>query len=158
MADLDYTLEIVGVDGESKRKPKHIDLLGFSFGATNDGTWAYGSGGGKGKAHLRDLTFTAITSKATAKLLDLCTTGTHIQKAVVHGFRAGGEQEEIVTIELKNALLSSIEVGGSNGSEPTDNCSLNFEEIRVTTKAQKEDGAPGGVITAGWSVPKAARL
>ena len=157
MAQLDYTLEVVGVEGESKRNTKHIDLTGWSFGARNDGTFAYGSGGGKGKAYLNDLTVSAITSKATAKLLDLCTTGTHITSVKLHGYRAGGTQEEIVTIELTNSLVSTIEVGGANGSEPTDHVAFNFEQIKVTTKAQRDDGAPGGVITTNWNVAKAAK-
>ena len=49
-AAVDYFLKIEGVDGESNdsKHKNEIEILSFSWGATNTGTTAHGGGGGAG--------------------------------------------------------------------------------------------------------------
>ena len=48
MASTDYFLKIDGIEGEStdEKHASEIDLMSWSFNATNLGTQSYGGGGG----------------------------------------------------------------------------------------------------------------
>ena len=52
MAQFDYFLKLEGVKGESQsdRHKDEIDVLSFSWGVSQTGTFAHGGGGGEGKA------------------------------------------------------------------------------------------------------------
>src|ERR1700722_2677078 len=60
MAAVDYFLTLDGIKGESA-DDKHkgeIDIMSFSWGATNTGTHASGGGGGAGKVNFQDIHIT----------------------------------------------------------------------------------------------------
>jgi type VI secretion system secreted protein Hcp len=73
-------LEIDGIKGESTdaKHPNTIEIESYSWGASNDGSAAHGSGAGAGKVHFQDLHFTAQVSKASPELLLACASGRHI--------------------------------------------------------------------------------
>jgi type VI protein secretion system component Hcp len=56
--------------------------------------------------------------------------------------------------DLTYVLVSSVQQGGSDGSEvPTDSFSLNFAEFKTTYKQQMPDGTEGAAPEFGWSIP-----
>jgi type VI protein secretion system component Hcp len=61
-------LKIEGVDGESASRAasSSIEVSSFSFGASNAGSMAAGSGGGAGKASMSDLSVTRAVSPRDA--------------------------------------------------------------------------------------------
>ena len=65
MATVDNFLKIDGVDGESTddTHKAEIEVLSWTFGGSNAGSFDSNSGGGTGKVSLQDFTFTAYTSK-----------------------------------------------------------------------------------------------
>src|SRR5215467_4457174 len=79
----DYLLEIEGIKGESKdsKHPNTIEVESFSWGASNDGSAAHGSGAGTGKVHFQDVHFTTQVNKSSPELLLACANGKHIKKA-----------------------------------------------------------------------------
>ena len=62
MAAVDYFLKLDGIQGESKadKHSDEIDVLSFSWGETQSGTFAVGGGGGSGKVSMQDFHFTMI--------------------------------------------------------------------------------------------------
>jgi len=152
----DYFLKLDGIDGEST-DDKHkgeIDLLSFSWGASNSGTFSTGGGGGAGKVSMQDFHFTMKINKATPKLFLACATGDHIKKAILTVRKAGKEQQEFLVITFSDLLVSSYQTGGSShGDEiPMEQCSLNYAKIEYLYKEQKSDGTLGGATKAGYDL------
>src|SRR5262245_25086495 len=118
MALTDFFLKMDGVDGDSEdaKMKGQIDIDSFSWGVTNQGTHAFGGGGGAGKASFQDFHFVMKVNKASPKLMLACATGQHIPKATLSVRKAGGGQEVFLTVTLTDVLVSSYQTGGSEGS------------------------------------------
>jgi type VI secretion system secreted protein Hcp len=161
VAAVDYFLKLDGIDGEStdKKHKGEIDLNSFSFGVSQTGSFAYGGGGGSGKASFQDFHFTKRMDKASPKLMLACASGQHIAKATLVCRKAGGEQEEYLKIEFGDILVSSYQVGGSGGDAlPTDQFSLNYGKINQEYKEQTAKGSLGGSVKAGWNLKENAKI
>lgn len=144
MAAVDYFLKIDGVEGESEDS-KHkasIDVESWSWGASQGGSFSYGGGGGAGKVQMQDFHFVMKISKATPKLFEICATGKHIPTALLTCRKAGGKQEEFLKIKFSDLLVSSLQDGGSGGSDviPMQQISMNFSKIEYEYYQQKKDG------------------
>jgi type VI secretion system secreted protein Hcp len=144
---VDYFLKLDGIEGESEddKHKNEIQLTSFSWGETQQGTMAFGGGGGAGKVQFQDGHFTAHTNKASPKLAIACATGQHIKTVVLSVRKAGGSQEDYYKVILTDVLVSSFQSGGSSGADavPVDQFSLNFAAIEFEYKPQKDDGSLG---------------
>ena len=150
----DFFLKIDGIPGESKdsKHKDEIDVLSFSWGASNSGTMAFGGGGGAGKVNMQDFHFTMNLNKATPKLILACASGEHIKKAVLTVRKAGKEQHEFLKVTFSDILVSSYQTSGSGGGGeiPMESISLNYTKVEFEYKEQKPDGTLGGAVKAGW--------
>ncbi|HVY57276.1 MAG TPA: type VI secretion system tube protein Hcp [Xanthobacteraceae bacterium] len=156
----DYLLVIDGIKGESQ-DAKHKDAIeidSFSFGETNTGSFAFGTGGGTGKVNFQDMHFSTRVNKASPNLMIACATGKHINKATLYARKSTGDggQQEFLTITLEDVLVSSYQTGGHDGNGhstlPTDQFSLNFAKIELAYKPQEDTGKLGAAITAKYDV------
>ena len=158
----DYLLKIDGIKGESSdaKHKDEIEIESFSWGATQTGSFAHGSGGGAGKVSFQDLHFTTNVNAASPTLAAHCADGTHIKLATLTVRKAGKEQQEYYIIKLSDALVSSYQSGGHSGanSVPTDQFSLNFAKIEFEYKLQKPDGTLGAGVKMGWDLKKTAKV
>jgi len=149
MAAVDYFLKIDGIEGESEdaKHPKEIQILSFSFGESQAGSFATG-GGGSGKVQMQDFHFVMNINKASPKLFLACADGEHIPNAVLTARKAGKDQQEYLTIKFSDLLVSSYQNSGSFGdnSLPTDSISLNFAKIEYEYKPQDSKGALGAAV------------
>ena len=152
----EYFLKIDGIDGEStKDKAKdHIEVLTWSWGETNAGSFAHGKGGGTGKVLMGDFHFTMTINKASPKLMLACATGDHIKSAVLTCRKGGKEQQDYLVIKFAELLISSYQTGGELNSDnlPTDSCSFNYSKIEIEYKEQKQDGTLGSPVKVGYDV------
>lgn len=155
MAAVDYFLKIKDIPGESadSKHKDEIDVLSFSWGATNSGTMAFGGGGGAGKVSYQDFHFSMRTCKATPKLMLNCSNGTHISECIFIARKAGKEQQEFLKITFGDVLISSYQLGGSQGEMlGGDSVSFNFTKVTVDYRPQKADGNLDGPVSMNWSV------
>lgn len=156
MAQADYFLKIEGIEGESTdaKHKNEIEVLSWSWGETNAGAHVGGSsGGGAGKVHMQDFSFTMSANKSSPKLMLYCATGTHIKEASLTCRKAGGEQQEYLILKFTDALVSSFQSGGSTGDIiPVDQVSLNFSKIEYEYKPQKADGSLDAPVKVGYDV------
>jgi len=149
MAQVDYFMKFdPKVEGEST-DDKHkgeIDVESWSWGVTQSGTSGHGAGAGAGKALPQDFHFVKKNDKASPVLMIGCTIGQHYKSAILTARKAGGGQQEYLKITMEDAMVSSYQVSGSQGSGvvPTDQVSLNFSKIEISYKEQKADGSLGG--------------
>jgi len=156
---VDYYLEIDGVQGESKdaSHTNQIEVLSFSWGESQAGTFGAGSGGTAGKVSMSDFSFTMQTNKATPPLLKACATGQHISKATLYCRKStGAKQDDYMIWTMQPVMVSSYQTGGSSGAEvPVDSISLNYGKLKIQYKIQTDDKgtlSEGGSF--GWDLEK----
>jgi len=154
MAIVDMFLKIDGVDGEAQdaTHKNEIQLLSWSFGATNAGSASTGLGMGSGRATMQDFHFVMTTQTASSKLFQACATGDHIKSALLTCRKAGGKQQEYLTWKFTDILVSSFQTGGSGEVLPQDQISFNFTQVDVTYKIQNQDGSLGAAFQAGYNI------
>ncbi len=150
MAAVDYFLKIDGIKGEST-DDKHkgeIDLMSWSWGAMQTGTASHGGGAGAGKVSKEDFRFVKRADKSSPNLMIACTTGQHFKEATLYARKAGGGQQEFLTIKLSDLLVSSYNTEGAGHSDtiPIENISLNFSKLEMVYKEQKADGTLGADV------------
>jgi type VI secretion system secreted protein Hcp len=150
----EYFLLIDGIAGESQ-DAKHkgwIDVLSWSWGETNPGAHAVGSGGGAGKVQFQDLSFSTHVSKASPALFLACATGQHFKEAKLTARKAGKAAQEFLTWTFSDVLVESYQTSGSGGDDaPLDAVSLNFTKAQISYRPQKADGSLDAPITAGFN-------
>jgi type VI secretion system secreted protein Hcp len=151
----DMFVEIDGIKGESRDKAhkEAIDVLAWSWGLSNAGSFHTGGGGGSGKVNVQDLSFTKYVDKASADLQLACLNGKHLKSAKLFVRKAGEKPLEYMIIELTECLVTNVSTGGSGGEDKlTENITLNFSKIHFEYKIQDEKGAgkDGGQYT--WDV------
>jgi len=138
---VDVFLKINGVPGESadSKHKAEIDVLSYSFGITQTGTMSYGGGGGAGKANFGDFSFMMRMNKATPKLMQACSNGTHIPDAVLTCRKAGDKQQEYMSYKFYDLLISSYQTSASS-EEPTESISFNYSKLEMSYFEQDSKG------------------
>jgi type VI secretion system secreted protein Hcp len=156
---MDVFLKLTNVTGESKDQHGHsgeVDVLAWSWGASNSGSGHVGGGMGSGKVNMQDISLTKYVDRASATIfLKLCN-GTHFDEAIITVRKSGGETPlDYLVYKMKHVFITSYQTGGSGGEDRVvETISLNFREIVCDYQEQKTDGsAEGGPVTYGWDVP-----
>ncbi|MBC8164495.1 MAG: type VI secretion system tube protein Hcp [Bryobacteraceae bacterium] len=150
---VDVFLKINGIPGESadSKHPAEIDVLSYSFGITQTGTMSYGGGGGAGKANFGDFSFMMRMNKATPKLMQACSGGSHIPDAVLVCRKAGDKQQEYMNYKFYDLLISSYQTSASS-EEPTESISFNYSKLEMEYKEQDSKGNLGGATNFKYDI------
>jgi len=152
---VDMFIKIDGIKGES-RDDKHkdeVNVLAWSFGASQSGSTHISAGGGSGKVNFQDISFTKYVDKASPTLLSTCANGKHIKEATLTVRKAGGSPVEYLKIKLNDIIVSAYSTGGSGGEDRlTENVTLNFAKIEYAYTPQKADGSPETALVTTWDI------
>ncbi len=143
---VDMFIKIGDLKGESRDKThkEEIDVLAWSWGASNSGSAHSGGGMGSGKANIQDLSVTKYVDKASPQLLLSCCTGKHYGEAKLTMRKAGDTPLEYLIITMTDVLITSVSTGGSGGEDRlTENVSLNFAKVKVNYVEQTAKGGEG---------------
>lgn len=154
---VDMFLKLDGIDGEAQDDShgKEIDLLAWSWGMSQSGTFHAGAGGGAGKASFQDISITKYVDKASATLMAKLATGDHVNKARLTVRKAGKTPLEYVIIEMEKVMITSYSTGGSGGEDRlTENVTLNFAKVTVKYVPQKDDGSGEAEVEFGFDIAK----
>ena len=160
---VDMFLELKGIEGETEDKDKKgkkaIDVLAWSWGMSQSGTFHDGGGGGAGKASIQDISLTKWVDKASATLMLLCSNGTHIAEGILTVRKAGKKPLEYIVIKMKKIIVSSVSTGGSGGEDRlTENVTLNFAQVEYAYSPQKEDGTLDTAKEYKWDIAANSQL
>lgn len=158
---VDMFLKCDGLVGESKDHAHEgeMDVLAWSWGASNSGTMHTGGGGGAGKANVQDLSVTKYVDNASTDLLLACCNGKHYPEMILTVRKAGEKPLEYIKMTMKKCLITSVSTGGSGGEDRlTENVSINFATVETEYTEQKEDGTGGSPKRFGWDITKNEKL
>lgn len=153
---VDMFLDIKECPGESSKKGHEgqIDIVSFSFGAVQSGSFARGgAGGGAGKAEFQDISIVKEVDKSSPKLFQACAAGTHFATANIFVRKAGDKPLEYYKIELKDLIVSSVNnSGAASGDSVMESITMNCAVINFTYVEQDAKGGAGKTVTAGYDV------
>ncbi|MDR7040133.1 MULTISPECIES: Hcp family type VI secretion system effector [Methylobacterium] len=154
---VDIFLKLDGVKGEAQdaKHSNEIDILAWSWGASQSGTTHMGSGSGSGKVAVQDLSLTKYIDKSSPTLFQFCCNGKHIAKGQLVVRKAGENPLEYIKIDLENIIVANVSLGGSGGEDRlTENVTLNFSKIKYVYTPQEKNGAPGQAVDISWDIAK----
>src|SRR6202049_4512879 len=139
----DIFAKIGDIKGESldDKHKDEIEVQSFSWGVTNSGSMASGSGGGEGKATFHDLSFTHNIDKSSPVLMQACATGVHMKEATITHRKAGKGQQEFMIVKMNYVIITGVTHGGSGDGGHSENVTLAFAKVNVEYKPQKPDGS-----------------
>ena len=158
---VDMFIKIGDLKGEARDKTHagEIDVLAWSWGASNSGSAHVGGGAGAGKVNVQDLSFTKYIDKSSPDLLLACCNGKHFPEAKLVVRKAGENPLEYLTITLNDLIVTSVSTGGSGGEDRlTENVTLNFSKVKVNYVEQTEKGAAGAKPQMGWDIAANVKL
>ena len=144
------------IDGESlvTGHAKSIEVLSFSHGVAQQITGdPSNTKRTSGRANHQDFTITKYMDLATATIIDTCNQAKIIPTAkFTVGQSEGGKVDDVMTITMTNALVSSYSVGGGGGGKPQETVTLNYAKIDWVYKAQKTDASDAGTNKATYDL------
>jgi type VI secretion system secreted protein Hcp len=149
-------LVIDSIPGPSTSKTNAIDILSFSFGASNTAVLGAGSSGGEaraGRADFSNLSIMKVLDKTSPLLFDACVNGVFLKKVeILYDKPVGNKPTDYFTILLDDSLITSVQLSGSN-ENPMESVSFAFSKVKVSYNPE-EDGAMKGFIDKGFDVLK----
>jgi len=149
-------LIIDGIPGPSTSRQNAIDILSFSFGASNSsviGPGASGSESRAGRADLSNISIMKVLDKTSPNLFEQCVQGNYLKKVeIIYDKPMGDKQEDYFKIHMEDALITSIQLAGSN-ENPTESVAFAFSKIKVSYNPEK-DGKLQGFVDRGFDALK----
>ena len=155
MADTFFFLKLNGIEGESQTFDGQIDVLSFSEGVSNAGSYDAGTGGNTGQSSFAEVTISKNTDKSSPTLRQFCALGTAIDTATISCYKQAGDNQLLyLKITLHNVVITSIQGSGTGGStEPIPEVlSLDFAKIEYDYTQQSNTGDALGTIHFGYDV------
>ena len=152
----DMFLKLDDLKGESidDKHKDEMDVLAWSWGASQSGSAHVGSGGGAGKVSVQDVSITKYVDKASANLLKFCCNGKHFDEAVLTVRKAGTTPVEYLKLTMNGGIIASVSTGGSGGEDRlTENVVINFAKFKFEYTPQKADGSADPAVEAEWNIP-----
>lgn len=144
---VDAFLKLGDLKGESPVEgfEEQIQILSWSWGMSQSGTTHSGSGGGAGKVNVQDMSFTHYVDTASPNIIAACCNGKHFEEATLTLRKAGEDPLDYLIIVLKEIIVTSVSMGGSEGEEQnTENFTVNFAEFKYSYQPQDNKGAKAG--------------
>lgn len=139
---VDYFLKLSdGIEGESSdsNHKNEIQLMSWSWGASQVSSVAGTGGSGAGKADLSDFSVMTYFDKATPKFFKSIGLGTHIKTGTMSAIKSGADGKPYLKVDFKELFVSSLQMSGSS-EIPTVSLSFTYNEIKIDYSVQDENG------------------
>jgi type VI secretion system secreted protein Hcp len=111
-----------------------------------------------GRPVITEFTCVKYVDQTSVKLYDYCLRAATLGSGADNPTRiyiarnSGENTANIITMSLRDAIISEIQFQSHPDDMPTEQFKINFTEILWTYTVQNVDMKPGGSIHAGWSV------
>jgi type VI secretion system secreted protein Hcp len=148
-------LVIEGINGPSTSKTNAIDILSFSFGSSQTAVYGVGASGKEakaGRADFSNLSIMKVTDKTSPFLFEACVKASILPKVTLfYDKPVKGEQKDYFKITLKDALVTSQQLSGSN-ENPSESVSFAFQAVEVAYAAENDDGTLDSFVPKGFNL------
>jgi type VI secretion system secreted protein Hcp len=153
----DAFLRLDGITGESQKEHHkgQIDLMSFSWAASNGTAVGTGTGVSTGKVQVSDFSIMKATDSSSPVLYQTCCGGSVIPTGNVYLRRqVQGNATIYLEYSFTNVFVTSINWSGSGGGgdSPSESVTFCFEVGTVDYAPQNDDGTLGNFIHGGWDV------
>jgi type VI secretion system secreted protein Hcp len=154
----DLFIKLGDIKGESKADGHvgEIEIMSWSWGATQSGSTRGISGSTAGKVNVQDLTFTKLVCTSTPNILNAVCVGSAFPLALLTCEKSAGNGKKPVQylkIKLASAMVSSYSCGGSGGSDThVETVTINFSAVETTYTPMNPDGTPGAAKPVAYNV------
>jgi type VI secretion system secreted protein Hcp len=139
---VDYFLKLSdGIEGESadSNHKNEIQIMSWSWGASQVSSVAGTGGSGAGKADLSDFSIMTYFDKATPKFFKSIGLGTHIKTGTMSAIKSGADGKPYLKVDFKELFVSGLQISGSS-EIPTVSLSFTYNEIKIDYSVQDEKG------------------
>lgn len=156
---VDMFLKIGDLKGEARDKThgEEIDVLAWSWGASQSGSMHLGGGGGSGKASVQDISVTKYIDASSTNLMEAVFKGKHFPEAKLTVRKAGENPLEYLKVTMTDVLITSVSTGGSGGEDRlTENVTLNFAKVKLEYTEQDKAGRPKATKEVVFSIEENA--
>lgn len=138
---VDYFLKLDQIQGESKVEghQNEIQIMSWSWGASQVSSVSGSGGSGAGKANLSEFTVMADFDKATPKFFKTICAGTHIKTGTMSAIKAGANNKPYLKVDFKELFVTSLQISASS-EIPTVSVSFSYNEIKIDYSEQNEQG------------------
>jgi type VI secretion system secreted protein Hcp len=93
-----------------------------------------------------------VLDKTTPLLCDHCATGNILSKVyLLYDKPVGDKQEGYFRIWIKDALITSVQLSGSN-ENPSESVSFAYQGVEIAYKPEKDDGSLDAAIPKGYDL------
>ena len=138
---VDYFLKLDQVQGESAdtNHKDEIQIMSWSWGASQVSSVAGTGGSGAGKVDVSDFSIMTYFDKATPKFFKSVCAGTHIPKGTMSAIKAGADGKPYLKLDFQEMFVTSLQISGSS-EIPTVSVSFSYNEIKIDYSTQNEQG------------------
>lgn len=145
-----------GIDGEAldKGHDKWSDLASYEQVFHKPGTGATGAARRRGTVLVDDMKCSKLLDKSSPKIAEAVCKGKIFPKVEIHATvsTVGDGRVTYFAYELKNVMVTSYTVNGSDQGKPSEDFELNYEEISVKYSEMDAKGGKKGDVAYGWKV------
>lgn len=154
---VDYFLKLDGIQGESQdeKHKNEIQILSWSWGASNVSSVSGTGGSGAGKVDLSDFSVMLNFDKSTPKFFKSICKGDHIPNGTLTAIKAGADGKPYLKVDFKELFVSGLQMSASS-EIPSVSLSFTYNEIKIDYSVQDEKGnlTSTGPITFNLKVNK----
>jgi type VI secretion system secreted protein Hcp len=147
---VDYFLKLDGIQGESQdaNHKNEIQILSWSWGASNVSSVSGTGGSGAGKVDMSDVSMMLNFDKSTPKFFKAVAKGMHISSGTLSAIKAGSDGKPYLKVDFKEIFVTGLQMSAA-GEVPAVSLSFTYDEIKMDYSAQDEKGnmASTGPVT-----------
>jgi type VI secretion system secreted protein Hcp len=138
---VDYFLKLDGIQGESQdsNHKDEIQIMSWSWGASQVSSVAGTGGSGAGKASLSDFSIMTNFDKATPKFFKSVCQGTHLKSGTMSAVKAGANGKPYLKVDFKELFVTHLQISASS-EVPTVSISFSYNQIAIDYSTQNEQG------------------
>jgi|ERR1700722_479149 type VI secretion system secreted protein Hcp len=138
---VDFFLKLDAIQGESvdTNHKDEIQLMSWSWGASQVTSVSGTGGSGAGKASLSDFSVMTYFDKATPKFFKSLAKGDHIKTGTMTAVKSGAEGKPYLKVDFQELFVTSLQISGSS-EIPAVSISFSYNEIKIDYSTQNEQG------------------
>jgi len=150
---VDYFLKLDGITGESQdsNHKNEIQIMSFSWGASQTSSVGGATGSGAGKVSLDGFSIMKAVDKASVPLFKSVVGGTHFATGTITANKAGGGGKVFLKVDFKELFVTSYQLSGSS-EIPMESVSFSYKTIAIEYSMQDTKGITSSAGKATYDV------